>query len=367
VRFVFTGEQALLRDMIRSSLKRDAGLDKTRRWTDQGDFREFEALARRSGWSGIGFPETIGGQGGGLIEQAILFEELGRSGAPSCALLAGTVALHLLRDCEAGRPTTSALLKGTRRGVVCISAGRGLDEASCDLEQRGGRLSGVVPFVLDAEAADELLVTQPQSEGLAILRVAKTNDGITIEGQRLIDRTRRFARVTFDKAPAERLGLVTRQAAAIACARAALLVAAESLGLARRMLDITVDYVKQRVQFGVPVGSFQAVKHSAAQALVEIEAAHSGVYHAAWSLEEGETDCALQGWIAKAAATETGALTADCALQLHGAIGYTWDYDLQLLYKRAKLNVELFGSPASYREKIAADLLASPLHGGRAR
>jgi alkylation response protein AidB-like acyl-CoA dehydrogenase len=212
-------------------------------------------------------------------------------------------------------------------------------------------------MVLSAPGAERMLVPLADKEGLDLWLVDAPADGLRIASRHLIDRTRQFGDVTFDSTPATLIGRLSKPAASEANARLALLLAAESLGLARRMLAMTVEYVGQRVQFGVPVGSFQAVKHSAAEAFVDIEAAHSGVYYGAWALQEREPDGVMTAWIAKAFATEMAARTADRALMLHGAIGYTWEHDLQIYYKRAKLNLELFGSPKLYRERIAASLL----------
>jgi len=359
MRFAFTEEQEMLRDMIRGALQREAGLDKVRRWAEASDLSPFDQLAQKNGWIGIGVAEESGGQGGSLIEQAILFEELGRSAAPSGALLAGSGGvLGFAARLSSGLDTGTALTALERSGALCVTAEHAAAAATGDLRQRQCKLSGTVPLVLHAPGATDLLVPIDEADGLGMWRVATATDGVTITPRRLIDRTRQFGDVSFNDVEAVYVGHMERAAAVEANAVLAVLVAAESLGLARRMLEMTVDYVSQRVQFGVPVGSFQAVKHSAAEALVDIEAAHSGVYYAAWALSQGEADGVLHAWIAKAFATEAAVRTADRALQLHGAIGYTWEYDLQLFYKRAKLNLELFGSPRYYRERIAATLLA---------
>jgi alkylation response protein AidB-like acyl-CoA dehydrogenase len=181
--------------------------------------------------------------------------------------------------------------------------------------------------------------------------------GVTRTGRKLLDRSRSVAEVTLDHAPSQRLELadpagVLRQASA----RAAVLVAADSLGASSRMLDLTVAYSKQRHQFGVPIGSFQAVKHAAAMILVGVEAARSAVYFAAASVDAGGPESFLHAAAVKAQVTAEGARTADSALTLHGAIGYTWEYDLQLFFKRAKLDEKLLGTPAQWNERIAAGL-----------
>jgi alkylation response protein AidB-like acyl-CoA dehydrogenase len=142
--------------------------------------------------------------------------------------------------------------------------------------------------------------------------------------------------------------------------RAAVLASADSLGVAEQMLDMAVEYSTQRQQFGVPIGSFQAVKHAAAEMLVVVESARSIVYLAAASIEAGHPDAALHAAAAKAQVTAKAAQAADTSLTLHGAIGYTWEHDLQLYYKRAKLGARLFGSPQAWNERIADALELVP-------
>jgi len=178
--------------------------------------------------------------------------------------------------------------------------------------------------------------------------------------RKLLDRSRSVADVTLevtDTVVAEGAGELLRQAAL----RAAVLVAADSLGAAERMLDLAVEYSKQRHQFGVPIGSFQAVKHAAATMLVEVEAARSLVYYAAASVEAGHEDAVLHAAAAKAQVCAAGERIADSALTVHGAIGYTWEHDLQLFYKRAKLNNRLFGGPDVWNERLAAALPLVPV------
>ncbi|WP_169254174.1 acyl-CoA dehydrogenase family protein [Aromatoleum toluvorans] len=354
MRFAFNEEQEMLRDAIRVALQREAGLDKIRRWVDAADLSPFDACAVGNAWVGIGVAEELGGQGGGRVEQALMFEELGRAVAPSGVLLAGAGgALGFAVRLPGGAEFLREVLDGEGTGVLCVPAGRPADEGALQVQVAGGRLSGVIPMVLEAPGASHLLVPLPSGDGLDLWLVPDGGSDVDIKPRRMIDRTRRFGDVRLQQAKGIRIGRLDRGAAQDANAVIALLVAAESLGLARRMLDMTVEYVGQRVQFGVPVASFQAVKHAAAEALVDIEAAHSGVYYAAWALQEGQADGVLHAWIAKAFATEAAVRTADRALLLHGAIGYTWEHDLQLFYKRAKLNLELFGSPRSYRERMA--------------
>ncbi|WP_283234682.1 acyl-CoA dehydrogenase family protein, partial [Candidatus Protofrankia californiensis] len=157
------------------------------------------------------------------------------------------------------------------------------------------------------------------------------------------------------------LGVDAERVLAQAALRAAVLVAADSLGASERMLRLAVEYSKQRRQFGVVIGSFQAMKHAAASMLVSAEAARSIVYFAAVSVEQGHEEAALHAATAKAQVTAAGEQTADSALTMHGAIGYTWEHELQLVYKRAKLNKRLFGTPSVWNERLASTLPLVPV------
>ncbi|MDE1544075.1 acyl-CoA/acyl-ACP dehydrogenase [Dechloromonas agitata] len=354
MKFAFNEEQQMFQDAVRGCLQREVPIARIRTWAEQGRLDEFDEFSARQGWPGLGVHEDAGGQGGGMVELAIFFEELGRSAAPTGRLLATTgLALPLITRATGGiEPVAQAIEAGA--GVsVAIPGGRPIDASGGEAVLRDGKLYGTIPLVLDAPGAAFLIVPLPGDAGWDLWLLEADGVGIVISPRPLVDHTRRFADVALDGAAGRRIGTVFAHDLADIAARAALMVAAESLGLARRMLEMTTAYVKERIQFGVPVGSFQAVKHAAAEVLVEIEAAHSGIYYTAWALEAQAVNGRLHAWMAKAFATESAVRAADRALFLHGAIGYTWEYDLHYFYKRAKANAELFGSPKTYRERIA--------------
>src|SRR5690554_985771 len=353
MRFAFSEEQEMLHDMIHAALQREAGLDKVRCWVEGENLLPFDEFVARNAWAGIGVGEEVGGQGGGLIEQTLMFEVLGRSVAPSGSLLAGAGVLGFASRIPDGVEQLYGLLEGKATVALCVNAGRPADQGASQVQVSGECLSGIVPMVLEAPGASQLLVPIPADDGLELWLLPADAPGVEIRSRRLIDRTRRFGDVHLQDVQARHLGRLPRDAAREVNAVMALLIAAESLGAARRMLDMTVEYVGQRVQFGVVVGSFRSVKHAGAEIVVELEAAHSGIYYAAWALQEGQEDGMQQAWIAKAFATDAAVRTADRALMLHGAIGYTWEHDLQLFYKRVKLNQELLGSARTYRERLA--------------
>ena len=191
--------------------------------------------------------------------------------------------------------------------------------------------------------------------------VEASGPGVTRTRRKLLDRSRSVADVTLDRAPSRRLGVPDPGEVLLqAPARAAVLVAADALGASAKMLDLAVAYSRQRHQFGVPIGSFQAVKHAAATMLVGVEAARSAVYFAAASVDAGGPEALLHAAAVKAQVTGEGSRAADSALTLHGAIGYTWEYDLQLFYKRARLDEKLAGSPEWWNERIADGRALAP-------
>jgi alkylation response protein AidB-like acyl-CoA dehydrogenase len=342
----FTDEQQFLREAVRGAIDREAPLSIVRQWVlepSQPRYSEALALAERQGWTGIGIPEERGGQGGDLLELAILAEELGRGAVPADGLYATLLAATALAAADSDKAATAIepLAMGERFGALVHPGGAPADAAPGDRS---------AALVLGAVDADMLL----RWDGEA-LELHEAGDAERTP-QVLVDRTRSLADVALSASPVERVEGVSRDAMVSVAARAAVLVAADALGAAQRMLDMTVEYVADRRQFGVPVGSFQAVKHTAAEMLVAIEGTRAAVHYAAWSVAAGEADAAIDAWVAKARSARAASFVADKALFLHGAVGYTWEHDLQLLFKRAKSDAQLFGGPGLYDDRIADSL-----------
>jgi alkylation response protein AidB-like acyl-CoA dehydrogenase len=261
---------------------------------------------------------------------------------PADGLYATLLAAHAL-GLTSGEPTAAieSLALGERFGAIVHPGGQPAD----------ARLrESTAALVVGAADADLLLAWDGEAlecyEASAVEHVRL----------RLVDRTRSVADVTLRGRPAQRFEGVGPQSMRAVAARAAVLVAADALGAAQRMLELTVEYVKDRRQFGVPVGSFQAVKHAAAEMLVAIEGTRAAVHYAAWAVAAGEPGAEVDAWVAKARSARAASFVADKALFLHGAVGYTWEHDLQLLFKRAKSDAEVFGPPSMYEERIADSL-----------
>jgi len=366
VQWNLSPEQDAYQEAFRDWLSDVAAPDAVRRWLDAGDAAAFEQLFTGGGWSGVGLPEELGGQGGGLVELALTAEGLAGAAAPSAGWLATVLAVPALA--LAGHRDLVELALAGQTAAYLVPADRVPDEAPPLTVDSGGAISGSVPRVLAGDTAVRFVVPvvahgtgedTPRAAGGRELRLVDADaPGVTRTRRKLLDRSRSVADVTLDRAPSQRLTLTAGPAEVLrqASARAAVLVAADSLGASARMLDLAVTYSKQRRQFGVPIGSFQAVKHAAATILVGVEAARSAVYFAAASVDAAGPAAFLHAAAVKAQVTAEGARSADSALTMHGAIGYTWEYDLQLFFKRARLDEKLLGTPAAWNERVADGL-----------
>jgi alkylation response protein AidB-like acyl-CoA dehydrogenase len=356
MRWELSDEQELFTTSLREWLGERAGAAAVRGWLDADDPGSFERLFVDEGWAGVGFDEELGGQGGGLLELALTARELGRAAAPSASWLQAAIVIPAL----AGEPAlVSAAVESGEFTALAVRADR-IPAAVRSVESSAGRLSGRIPCVLGAARSRRLLVPVSDGEGASLWLVDTAAEGVAVHPRSLLDRSREVADVKLDDVVASRLEIDAATAFSEIATRAAVLVSADALGASERMLQLAVEYSKQRQQFGRPIGSFQAVKHAAAQMLVTTESAMSIVCYAAQSAEEGLSERATHAAVSKAQVTRGAAELADSALTLHGAIGYTWEHDLQLFYKRAKLDRVLFGTPAAWNERIAAALPLLP-------
>jgi alkylation response protein AidB-like acyl-CoA dehydrogenase len=372
--FVFTDEHRELTAAVRRFCTDHSDEQAVRRLMESEpgfDTKAWTRLGSELGVLGLAVPEEMGGDGGTLVDQAVAVEELGA--ALYCGPVLGTVALAIpaLVAAPAG-PVRNELLpplvEGVRTAALVVGDAAGaFDPAAATVgAARAGEdwvLTGTVERVVDAGAADDLLVAASGPDGIRLFAV----EGAAAERTPLLtlDQTRRQATVRLSGTPA-RLVAGPEEAAGPVIGHAltvgAVLLAAEQVGAAQHLLDLTVGYTKARLQFGRPIGSFQAVKHKLADLLVEVEHARSAAYHAAWALDEGTDDAALAAGIAQAVCSAAYARTAADAIQLHGGIGFTWEYQVQLYYKRAVADAALLGSAEQHRDRIAALVLddASP-------
>ncbi|WP_063001605.1 acyl-CoA dehydrogenase family protein [Nocardia mikamii] len=348
-------EQELFAASLREWLTAKFPTEAVRKLQAGEDPDRFTEALIKEGWWGVGYPEEVSGQGGGVLELALTAREFGRAAVPDSRWLAAALVAPSLTRQELGDQ-----LAGAKRFTLAISADR--VPAFEPLVAQGGRLTGTVRHVVGARGTDVFVVPVTGPEGLGLARVSAAS--AVIGEDRLLDRSRDAATVEFTGAPI--LDTVPADEASLSriTTLAGVLVAADALGSAERMLELAVEYSKQRKQFGQFIGSFQAVKHAAAQMLVTVEASYSTALYAAAALDAGIDDAATIAAVAKAQVTGTVADLAESALTVHGAIGYTWEHDLHLFYKRAKLDRTLFGPPLVWNERIAAALLDEPVRQG---
>jgi alkylation response protein AidB-like acyl-CoA dehydrogenase len=357
VRVQLTDEQEFLQESVAGVLAREATFKDVRAWTESNDVAPADVLAARQGWTGIGLEEELGGQGGGVVELAVLAEQLGRAAVPWDRTLAACLVTRLLAraDGEEAAVLAAATAEGEQVAVLGVD-GRHPLVPPADYALFGDRLSLRARYVLGAGTASEIVVPLEMSGAVTLFATSIGDPGVTVRRREIVDRTRSLADIELIEAPVRSLGELPPAALRSAAAAAAVLVGADALGAAGRLLDLTTQYVVERRQFGVPVGSFQAVKHAAAEMLVGVEGSRSAVQYAAWAVDADADDAVLHASIAKSYACGAAAHVADKALFLHGAIGYTWEHDLQFLFKRAKSDELLYGSPDAHRDLIADQL-----------
>ncbi|MGN6472920.1 MAG: acyl-CoA dehydrogenase family protein [Mycobacteriales bacterium] len=367
--FAFSDEQEELRRTVRRFLEERSPETEVRRLmeTDEGLDREVWAqLSSQLSLPGLAIPEEYDGAGFGYVDLAVVFEEMGR--ALFCGPYFSTVALAanalLSVDDEAARKD---LLPGIARGetlaTLAVTETDGAwREASihttATASGEGRQLTGTKDFVVDGHIADLLLVAANSERGLSLFAVEASAPGVERELLHTLDETRKLARLRFAEAPARLIG--GEGAAWPVLDRvldlASVALALESVGGAQRCLDMAVDYAKVRVQFGRPIGSFQAVKHRCADMLVDVEGAKSAAYYAAWCAAELHDELPVSASLAKAFCTEVYAKAAADNIQVHGGIGFTWEHPAHLYLKRAKSSELLLGDPATHRDRLGAPL-----------
>jgi alkylation response protein AidB-like acyl-CoA dehydrogenase len=316
------------------------------------------------GWPGLALPEEWGGQGLGIVELAVLFEEMGYALAPS-PLFSSTIAGLALALCGSDdqrerflRPLASGRLRGT---PALWDAGSPATPGGFTMEARsdgdGIILDGEKVLVMDAAAADFFVVATADGRRHLVERAAA---GVTVTPATSIDLTRRLCSVRFDgvKVAAENTMPAAEADYFPVFFRLCVALAAESTGIAQRTMEMAVEYAKDRQQFGRPIGSYQAVSHRCAQMLLETENSRSAVYGAAWAADAEPESLPLAASMAKAYASDAGWRVPDASIQVHGGIGFTWEHDLHFFLKRGKANAAMFGDSRWHRDRVADAVLA---------
>ena len=364
--YVFTDEQGQLRDAVRKFSAEHFAEEAIRRLMESDppfDPKVWGRLGGELGVLGLSVPEADGGVGGTLVDQAVAVEELGAQLA--CGPLFGTVYLSIPALVAAPKGAVrdellGELVEGRRTAALALADAAGVfDPDAVTVTTDGETLSGIVTQVVDGGVADVLLVAARSGDGVGLFAVDTTSDGVERTALATLDLTRSEANVTFTDTPARVVASPEETARVLdhALQVGAALLAVEQVGAAQHLLDLSVEYAKSRWQFGRPIGSFQAVKHRLANLLVDVEHARSAAYHAIWALTDGSDDPALSTSIAQAVCSAALTHVANDTIQVHGGIGFTWEHQAQLYYKRAATDAVLLGSAEQHRDRVAAMVL----------
>ena len=364
--FRFTDEQEQLRSTVRDFCAENFDEQTVRRLMESDpafDPKAWARLGSELGVLGLSVPESDGGVGGSLVDQAVAVEELGASLA--CGPLFGTVylAIPALVAASSG-PVRDGLLgelvEGRRTAALAVADRAGaFDPAAVSVTATGATLTGTAERVVDAGAADDLLVAANGADGVALYAVDAAGPGIERTPLVTVDLTRPQATLRLTDAPARLLAGPSEAQRVIGHALqvGSALLAVEQVGAAQHLLNLAVEYAKSRLQFGRPIGSFQAVKHRLADMLVDLEHARSTAYHAVWALTDGSDDPALAASIAQATCSAAFTRIAADTIQVHGGIGFTWEHRAHLYFKRATADAALLGTAEQHRSRVASLVL----------
>ena len=364
--FAFTEEQEELRKTVRAFLDAKSAETDVRalmETTDGYDAAVWSQMGEQMGLQGLAIPEQYGGSGYSFVELGIVLEEMGRS--LLCAPYYSTVVLAantlLLSGDEAAKKaylpgiaagTTIATLaytepsgKWDESGITATASGSGSDF----------KITGTKSFVLDGHTAGLIIVAAKTGKGTSLFAVEGNAAGLTRTALSTMDQTRKQAKLELKDTPGKLIGTEGQGWSVLhkVLDLAAVGLAAEQVGGAQKVLDMAVEYAKVRVQFGRPIGSFQAIKHKCADMLLEVESAKSAAYYGMWCAAEMNGELPSVASLAKAYCSEAYFHATAENIQIHGGIGFTWEHPAHLYFKRAKSSELLFGDPTYHRELLA--------------
>jgi alkylation response protein AidB-like acyl-CoA dehydrogenase len=364
--FAFSEEQEELRRIVRQFLESKSSEAEVRRLmetTEGYDDKVWAQMASELGLQSLVIPEEFGGQGFGYVELTVVLEEMGRAllCAPyfSSVVLAGNTLLHGATD-AAKQEYLPGIASGDTIATLAFTEPSGRwDESGITMpataDGSGWTLTGTKMFVLDGHTANLILVAACTDKGISLFAVDADAAGLTRTALATMDQTRKQAKLEFSETPAKLIGAEGEGWAALerVLDLAAVALAAEQVGGAQKVLEMAVEYAKVRVQFGRPIGSFQAIKHKCADMLLEVESAKSAAYYAGWCASELNDELPSVACLAKAYCSEAYFHATAENIQIHGGIGFTWEHPAHLYFKRAKSSELLFGDPTYHRELLA--------------
>ncbi|HEB89994.1 MAG TPA: acyl-CoA dehydrogenase [Deltaproteobacteria bacterium] len=363
--FDFSEEQKLLQNTAKDFLAEHSSLAHVREIfeADEGYSKPLWKSVAELGWLGVAIPEEYGGAGYGYLELAMIAGEIGQALAPipfgSTVYLAAEAIAREGSDDQKNRYLTG-IAAGDLIGSLATTEKIGsLTEKSVSTTFADGKLSGTKLPVADGDVADFAIVLAREGDGLSLAIVDLTGAGVERTRLDSLDPTRPQARLVFQDAPATRLGAagqgwtITQNV----LTRAAALMAFEQLGSADRAFQITFDFMMNRFAFGRPIASFQALKHRMADHYANRELARSNCYWAAWALENEAEELPVAAASAKISASDAFDQMAIDMIQMHGGVGYTWEYDCHLFYRRARVLSHTLGTTDEWREKLVTHLI----------
>ena len=374
MQFTFTDEQEELRRTIRRFLDEKSPVSEVRRlMEDDAGYDEavWKQMAQELGLQGLAIPESYGGQGFTFVELGIVLEEMGR--ALLCAPFFASAALAATTILNAGtKAAKKELLPGIATGetiaTLALAEPNGRWDATgitaiATPDGDGYRISGTKRFVIDGTNANLIIVAARKEKtkgdrGVGLFAVRGDADGLTREALQPLDPTRKQAQLTLDNVKATPIGKPGRDWPALqkTLDQISVLLSAEMVGGAQRCLDMAVQYAKDRIQFGRPIGQFQAIKHKCADMLLKVESGKTATYYAMWVAAKDDPELATVAPLAKAFCSEAYFFAASENIQVHGGIGFTWEHDAHLYFKRAKSSELLFGDPTYHRDLLARRL-----------
>jgi len=375
--FGFSEEQEMLRDSAKRFLADNCPTTYVRKMMahDSAHDPDFYKKLVELGWPGMLVPEQYGGTAGAFLDLTVIMEEAGKALVPgpffATALLGAPLIIEGGSEAQK-KELLPKLAGGEPLATVAIAEPSGRFDAggiTLKAEKKGGRyvLSGEKLFVPDAHVANCIGVavrTKPggkPEDGISLLLVPGDAKGLTVTQLKTVDMTRRLCHLKFDGVEVDAAGLVGAEGQGWPILRRTLDIAtaglcAEIVGTAQRALDMSVDYAKTRVQFGKPIGSFQAIKHKCVDMMVAVENARSLTYYACWTVDERVAEAATAVPMAKAYASDMGKNVTSEAIQVHGGIGFTWEHDMHLFHRRALAGEANFGNAPIHRESVAKSL-----------
>ena len=364
--FDFSDDQKLLQTASRDYLEDNAQLSVNRQVLESGGgySSDLWAGAAEMGWLGAVIPEEFGGAGFGYLELVLIAEEIGRAVAPIpfTSSVGAVEAILLAGNSEQQADLLSSFADGSRIGTLALAEGRGVvREDNIQTSYRNGTVSGTKVAVSDGTIANTAVVAARSESGVSLAVVNLDGPGVARNEAVSIDPTRQCAQLTFENAEAQLLGEEGQGWGILQTVldRTAAIQAFEQVGGAQRAMEITTEQILGRYAFGRQIASFQAIKHRMAELYAAIELARSNAYYAAWALANDADDLGIAAATARVSASDAFNLSSQEMIQMHGGVGFTWEYDCHMFYRRAQHLGLMLGSASEWRDKLVDRLSAS--------